>query len=349
MDYTNLQAKYDSIKMLDLIDAWPKQFQRAFELGYAVELSNNFKHAKHLVGLGMGGSGMAYTVLATLARSFGTVPLEIISDYNLPPYITSASNTAVCVTSFSGNTEETLSAAGQALERGCPIVCITTGGQLAEWAKKNKLPLIQFEYPVSLPRVALSYTLGIAFGVMCKAEMLKPGSEAATVVSASLANLALFTKIDSLKSQGQSIAKQIKDKMVYIVGTGWSYPLAVRWKGQLNENAKQIAFAEMMPEMCHNMYLGYDLPIDIRRNSAVIFLDSPDDHHQNRKRAELVGRDLASSGATILHPELDAKLTPLARLIAMMMLGDYVSYYLALLNEKDPAEMKRIEDLKKQL
>lgn len=340
MDYADLQKKYDSIEMIKLIDAWPDHLKKAFELGKAVELSPEFKSAKHIVGLGMGGSGMAYTILSVMMRSAGKASLEVVSDYDLPPYVTKENGTAVCVTSFSGNTEETLSAAAQALERGCPIVCITTGGKLAEWAKEHNLPLVLFEYPVALPRVALSYTFGVALGVFNKAELLS-----LDVANGHQDRAAL----NELKQQGQSIAELLHGKMVYVVGSGWSFPMSVRWKGQLNENAKHIAFAEMMPEMCHNMYLGYDLPESIRKNSAVIFLNTAADHPQNLKRAKLVGMDLAETGVTIIHPKVTDALSQVETFIVQAMLGDYVSYYLALLNHKDPAEMERIESLKKRL
>jgi len=164
-----------------------------------------------------------------------------------------------------------------------------------------------------------------------------------------LKEIAEHASVPELQKQGQSMAETIKDKMIYVVGAGFSLPVAVRWKGQFNENSKMIAFAEPMPEMCHNMYLGYDLPEVIRVNSVVIFLDSQYDHPQNLKRAELVGADFKATGVTVLHPEFPKALSPFATLLTQIILGDYASYYAALLNDKDPAEMKRIEDLKKRL
>jgi fructoselysine-6-P-deglycase FrlB-like protein len=108
MDYQALQTKLDSSNMMARIDEWPAIFQKGFDLGYAMDLSDEFKSAKHVIGLGMGGSGMAYTILATIARSNGNASFEVISDYNLPPYVHKDASIAVCVTSFSGNTEETL-------------------------------------------------------------------------------------------------------------------------------------------------------------------------------------------------------------------------------------------------
>ena len=348
MDYASLQKQFDTTNMLARIDEWPDIFKRGFELGFNLELPPGFSEAKKVVCLGMGGSGMAYTILSVLSRQWGSVPVEVISDYHLPPYVTEGSGTAVCVTSFSGNTEETLSAAHEAFERGLPIICITTGGKLAPWAKEHNIPVAQFEYPVG-PRTGLSYTFGISLGVFVSAQFLQFDKSGEAVVDQALEQLKSGSPIAALQAEGQNIAEGVKNKMIYMVGAGFSFPIAARWKAQFNENAKNIAFSEPMPEMCHNMYLGYDLPESVRTNSAVIFLDSQYDHPQNLKRAQLVGGDFEATGVTVVHPKTNSTLSPLATLLAQIILGDYASYYLALVNGKDPSEMDRIEDLKKRL
>lgn len=349
MEYDALAKQYDSIDMMKLIDAEPADFQKAFDLGYAVDLPPSFASAEHVIGMGMGGSGMAYSILKDFARVFGTVSVEVVSDYWLPSYVKSGQKTAVMITSFSGNTEEPLSSVEEARQAGLPIVSIATGGQLATWSKEHNVPYIPFEYPVSLPRVGIAYTLGIALGVFCKAGFFKFDDSAPNVVKAALDGIAQHVHFNEMKTEGQRLAELLKGKMIYCIGAGWSYPVAIRWKGQFNENAKVIAFAEPMPEMCHNMYLGYELPEIIRTNSAVVFLDSEYDHERNRKRNQLVGHDLEATGVTIIYPTVSDELSPLGTLLAQIILGDYVSYYLALLNKKDPAEMTRIEDLKQRL
>lgn len=347
MDYEKLKVKYDKSNMIACIDDFLEEFQKAFTIGYNFAPTKEFKNAQKVVGLGIGGSGMAYTILSNISRSFGTKTIEVISDYNLPPYV--LKDTAVCVTSYSGNTEETLSAAEQARERGCPMVCISTGGKLIAWAKSHNIPFIQFSY-VAPPRFALSYTLGVAYGLFCKAEFLKPGGpNIPQLVETSISAVLQEWPKDKIRAEAIKIVDKVDGKMIYMIGSGLSFPVAIRWKGQINENAKAIAFAEQMPEMCHNMYLGYKNPNSVLKNSAIIFLDSHLDHPQNRKRIQLVGRELESAGVTIVHPNFDKIAPPLGVLLAQMLLGDYVSYYLALKYEEDPAGMDRIEELKKKL
>lgn len=347
MDYEKLIIKYDSSNMLARIDEFLDEFKKAFDMGYSFNPPKNLLGVRNVIGLGMGGSGMAYTILSNISRVFGTTSIEVIPDYNLPPYV--GKETAVCVTSFSGNTEETLSAAEQAKERGCQLVCISTGGKLIDWAKAHNVPYIKFSYPV-VPRVGLPYTFGVAYGLFCKAGFLNFGdSSVPEIVESSITAVRHVWPKDKLKLEAQNIAAQIKNKMVFMIGSGISYSVAIRWKGQINENSKAIAFAEQMPEMCHNMFLGYKNPDKILKNSAIIFLDSNLDHPQNRKRVILVGQELGEGGATIIHPNMDKIAAPLGILLAQIMLGDYVSYYLALEYGEDPLEMDRIENLKKKL
>lgn len=349
MDYAPLQEQYDSVKMDMLIERFLDDFALAWEIGAKAPLPAGFGGAKHVVGLGMGGSGMGYTLLTFLARQFGTASVEVVSDYHLPPYVSADSGTVVCATSFSGNTEETLSAVAEAQERGVPILCITTGGKLAAWAKEHRAALATFTYPVSLPRVGLAYTFGVVFSALTKAGILRPGAAGYSVPRDDFPNLNRYISMGAMKTFGQDIAEKVHGKLIYVVGSGFSFAVATRWKGQFNENAKTIAFAELMPEMCHNMYLGYRLPEAIRTNSAVIFLDSHHDHAQNRKRNGLVMEDLAKDGVTVLQPEWPSKLTPISTLLAQLIVGDWASYYLALLNHVDPADTSRIEELKARL
>lgn len=349
MDFEELQKQYDSMDMFSNMERFIDDFDKAFTTGFTAKIPPELKKAKHIVGLGMGGSGMGYSLLQYLARDFGEASIEVVSDYHLPPYVTKESGTVVCATSFSGNTEETLEGVKQAKERGVPIICVTTGGKLAAWAKENGATLITFEYPVPLPRVGLAFTFGIVLGVLCQAEILKPGTSPYDLVKDDFPNLKRYFSVEEAKKMGREIASKVQNKLIYVIGSGFSYAVAVRWKGQFNENSKTIAFAEPMPEMCHNEYLGYRLPENIRTNSAVIFLDSTYDHPQNQKRNRLVGEDLANTGVEVIHPELDSNLTPLSILIAQIMVGDWASYYLSLLNHVDPNDTGRIEELKKRL
>ncbi len=344
MDYSDLQKQYDTINMDVLIERFIEDFEKAWEIGQKLELPAGFKGAKHVIGTGMGGSGMGYTLLLSLARSFGTASIEVVSDYALPPYATANSGIVVCATSFSGNTEETLDVARQALERKLPMIAITTGGKLAPWAKEHNIPVAVFDYPVPLPRVGLPYTFGVAFSVLTQAGIVQPED-----VPSALSQLKQHMNSDAMRKLGQEIAEQVQGKMIYCIGPGFAFPVATRWKGQFNENSKNIAFAELMPEMCHNMYLGYKQPDHIRTNSAVIFLDSKHDHPQNRKRNQLVMEDFAKDGVTVVRPSWPDELGPISTLLAQLVVGDWASYYLALLNHVDPSDTSRIEDLKKRL
>ena len=347
MDYKDLQERLDSSKMISRFEEMPDRFLEAFHMGYTATLPEGFKLAKQYIGVGMGGSGMGYRLVSAMARNYGAANIEVLADYHLPPYINH--NSVVMLTSFSGNTEETLEVAKQAVERGCKIVCITTGGKLAEFAHENNLTLIKFSYPTA-PRVGLPYTFGIVSGLLCQAGVLKPGGPSIPeLVEVSVQNVKKHWSHNKLQSKGKEIAEAIKDKMVYVLGSDTMIPVAYVWKAMINENAKTIAFTEEIPEMCHNMYLGYQLPKVVLDNTALIFLTSDFDHPQNSKRMKIVGDELKKAGATVIYNNCDSAVTPLSVVLAQILVGDYTSYYLALLDNLDPVEQARINELKTML
>ncbi len=348
MDYSALKTKFDSSSMITEIDRFLEVFNKAFEQGMSTPLPEEFKTAEHVMGVGMGGSGMGYKLLLSLAKKYGTLPISLVSDYDLLPY--SRPKTAVFATSFSGSTEETLRAVEQGVAKKMPIVCVTTGGKLAQYAQDNALTLVQFQYPVA-PRVGLPYSFGIVLGLFVQAGYLNVSADEIKKAAVDVLPLQQAWKmsVPEETNQAMQIAAKIKDRMLYVVGGGLSEAVAIRWKGQFNENSKAIAFAEAMPEMCHNMVLGYKNPGAIRMNSAMIYLASPFDNSRNLFRIDILEQMFSAEGVAVIKPKVDEKLSYIGTMLAQIILGDYVSYYLALLNGEDPVEMNRITELKQKL
>ncbi len=347
MSFADLQSKLDSSDMYSEIGRFVDVFSSAFSEGRKVKLPPEFLSAKMVLGLGMGGSGMGYKLLRSLSQHFGNVPLEIVSDYNLPAYITTS--TIVFSTSFSGNTEETLSATEQAVNKKLPVVCLTTGGRLADYAKENHLPLFQFNYPVA-PRVGLPYTFGAALGMFVESGLLNlPVSQIESSFDEVRNLMKNWQSPDSETNPASELAKSLVGKQVFVIGGGIMESVAIRWKGQMNENAKTISFTEPMPEMCHNMILGFQNPASARKESAVVFLTSPFDHPRYAKRYQIIGSLFEKDGSLVYEAASAAKSSLFSSLLSQIIFGDYVSYYLALLNGVDPVEMERIDYLKQRL
>lgn len=347
MDYKDLQKRLDSSNMISRFEEMPDRFLEAFHIGYTATLPIGFSAAKRYLGVGMGGSGMGFRLVSALARVMGRAGVEVLSDYSLPKYMNSED--AVILTSFSGNTEEILAVANDALERGCKIICICSGGKLEAWAKENEIPFLTFVYP-TVPRVGLPFVFGIAFGILCKAGVLKTDNlSVPDYVGESVRFLKREWTKEKLGARGKEVAELIKYKQAFILGADFLSPAAYVWKALLNENAKSIAFAEEIPEMCHNTFLGLQKPESLLRNTAIIMLQSTLNHPQNLKRMKIVGKMLKDRGLTVIDNDCGSNHTHLSEILAQILVGDYVSYYLALINEVDPVDTILIEELKHEL
>jgi glucose/mannose-6-phosphate isomerase len=252
----------------------------------------------------------------------------------------------VLCSSYSGNTEETLACYEAAGALGAMRITATTGGQLAEAARSDGVPVIGL--PAGLqPRAAVAYMLGVALEV---AAFVGAAPGLRTEVDSACSFLAELKKEwgpdgpdDGL---AKSVARAIDGCCACVYGAGPTAPVAYRWKCQLNENAKVPAFAAELPEADHNEIVGWGGASEVGRYLAV-FLEVSDQHPRTRQRIELTAK-LIGSDPPPLVLESQGK-NPLERLLSLVLLGDLVSIYLAVLRGVDPAPVEVIERLKAEL
>jgi len=261
------------------------------------------------------------------------VPIEVVRDYLLPAYVDSA--TLVIAVSYSGNTEEVLTAAQQGKGSGAKVIAVTKGGKLAEWAAKSNIPTLIFEYDSS-PRAALGFLFAPLVIILEKLGLAS--------YPANLENLAF----EDFTEPAKSLAKKLNGKMPIIAGSGFLIPVARRFKNQINENSKQTAVAEEIPELFHNVVQGLDFPKNLAESVIFIVLNSNFYHPRNSLRI------------MILKDILDEKKLPyeileiagpdkLSQMLNAIMMADMVSFYLAMLNDVDPTVIPTIDYLKQQL
>lgn len=295
---------------------------------------------------GMGGSALAALLLhtwPTIAR-----PFEIIRDYDLPPYINSDS--LFIASSYSGNTEETLSALSQAEARGAHIAVITSGGKLAEIAKEKQYPLALLP-KVDQPRYAVLYNFVALLQILAEAgllrhEVLQPELErAAAHLDAAVATWR--PDIPTAKNPAKMLALELIGTSIVIYGGPKMYPAAYKWKISFNENAKQVAWVNQLPEFNHNEFIGWSKqPVD--KPYAVIDLRSSFEHERVQKRFTVTER-LLSGLRPAPHVVTASGDTLLEQLLWASVFGDFVSIYVALLNGLDPAPVDLVETFKKAL
>ncbi len=298
-----------------------------------------------LIVAGMGGSAIGGALARAALGDRASRPLVLSRGYALPAWTTP--DTTVLCSSYSGQTEETLAAYEAAGAVGARRIAATTGGRLADAARADGVPVIPLPGGFQ-PRAAVAYSLVIALEVagMCgvgdrlHAEIDVAAAHAERLVG----EWAPPAPEDCLPKE---VARGLHGTVAQIAGAGLTAPIAYRWKTQINENAKVPCFAGELPEIDHNEIEGWGGSQGLGHFSAV-FLDDSDLHPRIRQRIELTRGLIASHAAATYRVESRGE-TRMERLVSLVLLGDLVSLYLAVLRGVDPAPVVLLERLKGEL
>lgn len=347
LDNWTLFQKIDPDDMLGRIAELPQQCHDAWANVQSLELPPKHRQVNKIVVLGMGGSAIGGDLLRTLAEPECALPIVTNRDYTVPTFI--SAETLVIASSYSGNTEETLSAFEEARKRGAALLAITTDGKLAQRARELRVPLLTFRYQ-SQPRAALGYSLVSLIGVVQKLGFIGDKSdnleEAITVMDT--LQKEIRETIPVTKNPAKQLAKRLYGRLPVVYGSGYLAEVAHRWKTQFNENAKAWSFFEQLPELNHNAVVGYQFPKGLAERILVVMLTSSLKHPRNRVRLQITQEILTRHRVSCETIEAHGK-SPLAQMLSAIHFGDYVSYYLAMLYEVDPTPVKVINYLKKRL
>ena len=331
--------------MLDAIGRFPDQLQAAWQLSRALDVPEPYRAVAAVAVLGMGGSAVCGDLVRSIFSDRLTVPLVSVRDYELPAWV--GPDSLVVAVSHSGATEETISALSSALERRCPVAAITTGGPIGEVAARVNLP--RLVYPnESPPRASLGYTMGLLTGLLERAGMLELSAGEVGVAVAAARSVVVSCGVD--KPTEANLAKQLAWSLLNLLpvieGSGFLAAVARRWKTQLNENSNSAAVAEELPEATHNTVVGYDQPDTLRDHQYVVFLQALDENARNVRRAGLSAEMLNTVGIAHQNVTFDQP-DRLAQACAAISLGDYVSFYLAMLYGVDPSATPALTLVKK--
>jgi glucose/mannose-6-phosphate isomerase len=340
-------GRMDAGGMLAAIETLPGQIRDAWARSRKLQLGEPHRAAQAVALLGMGGSAVGADLVRGVFSDRLRVPLSVVRDYELPASV--QPSTLVVAVSYSGSTEETISALATALERRCPVAVITTGGTLHDVARRANLPLL--DYPGgSQPRAAIGYSLLLFAGLLERAGLLQLDDAEVESTAATAAAMAKLwgPSVATERNLAKQLAWSLVDRLPVIEAAGFLAPVARRWKTQFNENSKSMAVAEELPEATHNTVVGYQQPESIRDHLYVVFLASPSDHPRNSLRASLSAELLGK--AQIAHQVVPiAGDGRLAQAIAAISLGDHVSTYLAMLYGLDPTPVEAISHIKERL
>lgn len=296
-----------------------------------------------LLVCGMGGSAIGADLAAAAIGSRARRPIRVVRDYAPDPWI--GADTLVLCASYSGNTEETLEAFALAGEAGAPRAVLTTGGELARAAEAEGVPVLAL--PAGLqPRAAVAYMLAGALEVATRCGAAPDLAAEIDPTCRLLARLAREWRPASQGSEPERLARRLAETTV-VYGAGPTVPVAVRWKAQINENAKRAAFSGALPEIDHNEICAWRGDVGAREIGAV-FLEHPDQHPRVQRRIELTAAIVAASGAGVARVGARGE-SGLERTLSLVMLGDLVSVYRAVLDREDPTPVEAIEGFKRRL
>jgi len=347
LDLPEFLAAFDPGGMLELTESFADQWRRARDIGLGFRPPEP-PAVDGVLLLGMGGSAFAGDLLAGYLEELLPVPFLVNRAYDLPAF--AGKNTLVIVSSYSGNTAETLAAAGMAVERGCSLVGITTGGKLAPMLADRGFPFITIPQGFA-PRAALGFSF-VPLLIMLQRIFELPDQEAALDETGRL--LAeqrdrYGRQVPAEKNRAKNLAAALCGRIPVIYGAAGAFAsVAYRWRCQINENAKRMAVFGAVPEMNHNEIVGWAGPRELTRGFVLLNLLDRDYHPEVRYRFECMAKLIARTSGNIIDLESRGD-SLLARLFSLIHLGDYVSVYLALLEAEDPTPVLCIDTLKQLL
>lgn len=338
--------RFDTSDMRRLLAEFPAQVEEAVRIGKRAVGPKTALQVRNIVVNGLGGSAIGGDLLRSYLAGELKVPFIINRGYTLPEFVNEHS--LVVISSYSGNTEETIAAHREAIKRGAKVLCISSGGETGRTAVKNRQPLITVPkgFP---PRAALGYSFFPLLVTLGKLKFIRPrDKDIRETITLLRKKSKLYASLTSA-NVALELAKQLYTKIPIVYSASERFDVVnLRWRGQLAENAKVLAFGHVLPEMNHNELVGWKVLQRHMEEMVVIFLRDKDDHERTKIRMEITKSIVGGYAKKIIEVESEGT-SLLARMFSLVYLGDWVSYYLAMLNGVDPTPVKVIDYLKHEL
>jgi len=348
LDSARLVARLDPRGMGDRIDGLASQIRAG--AGIAEPLLDRVtpRRPRRVVLFGMGGSAIAGDLVRSLIDREGSVPFHVVRHYESPDWVTPED--FLIFSSYSGETEETVTAYRGLRRMGAPACVISTGGTLARLADQDGIPraVLPVGHP---PRAALGYSASTLLHLVSHLLLVADAAERLEAAARSVEEVASACGRHVLQSRNpaKQLALRLAGRAVIVIANERTLgPVALRWKGQLNENAKHLAWASALPEMNHNEVDSYVAPRAMVGGIAAVLLRDPADHPRVSARFEWLEPYLVGKGVLVETVGVEGS-DAMARLLSGAAIGDWVSYYLALAHGHDPSALPGVESLKRAL
>ena len=326
------------MKMNDYINDFANHLEDALIIGDKANLAVSKKPISNILICGLGGSGIGGSIIKDVVSKKITIPITVSKGYSIPGFVNE--NTLVIACSYSGNTEETLSSLNKCLEKNAEISIITSGGKLQELAIKNKLNhiIIPGGHP---PRAMFGYGFTQLFFILNNYGIISDSFKNDFSAAISL----IKEDRSTIKGLASSIAEKLyKTTPIIYVADGYE-GVAIRLRQQINENSKMLCWHHVVPEMNHNELLGWRTNTE---NLSVLYLRSKNDYYRNAARIEINQSIIKKYTNTVLEVWGKGE-SIIENSIYLINLGDWISWYLSVLNNVDAIEIDVINFLKEKL
>ncbi len=339
----------DKSDMLGLLLDFPGQCQSAVKIAESVKILFEKRDFNKIIFAGLGGSAIGADLVKSYLYFESKLPIIVYREYELPECLDS--QTLVFIASYSGNTEETLCAYAVVKKRGASLIVISSGGKLKEYAQKDGVTFI--EIPRGLPpRCSLGYLGLIPLCILAKMGLIRdvgPFINQMAAVLEELKNRNLSPRVGQKDNIAKYIASKIYNKFTVIYTSSIHFDVcAMRLRGQLAENSKALACSHLFPEMNHNEIMGWQNPKKLFKDFAVIMLRDKNMHPRVAKRMDITKGILKEAGVSIFEIWSRGE-GLLSNIFSLIYIGDFISYYLAILYGIDPTPVERVTYLKKKL
>lgn len=335
--------RHDPGKVGDAINGYPDQIQHILDI-YSSWHPKNAINPSKILFLGMGGSAIGGDMVRLWVEGFTSTPMTVNRGYNIPGWVDK--DTLVIASSYSGNTEETLEAANKSMEVGATVMVIASGGKLALLATTNGWDNVSIPGGLQ-PRCAIGYSIAAVACVLVGYDIL-PAAILAELAAGAVrmrTENEIYANPGHVSNRALSVAKSLIGKLPIIYGAmGTTEQLAVRFRGQLAENGKIFSSHHILPELNHNEIVGLAERIKSNADVVVIWLADQADHERIKLRRQLTGQLLGMGDREIDSNQQGIVLeghgeSLVERNVSLLNLTDWISFYIAIVGEKDPSEI----------
>ncbi|MFH1440699.1 MAG: bifunctional phosphoglucose/phosphomannose isomerase [Candidatus Omnitrophota bacterium] len=342
-------TKVDRSGMLEFLLGFPSQCKAAYEIAKNLKIKRIKRKFEKIVFAGVGGSAMGADFIKSYLYLKSKFPVLVIKEYVLPEYVDSS--TIVFILSYSGNTHEVLNAYKQARQKGAYIICVSSGGALDEYSRRDEVMFIKIPSGL-LPRCAFGFLSIIPLCILSKLGIIKNVDKPVDEVIGFLEKLrddSLSPRIGQKDNIAKYIAGKLYDKFVVIYSGSMHFDIiASRLRGELAENSKTLSSMHTFPEINHNEIMGWENPKKLLRNFVVLMLRDNSLDHRVAKSMELTRGIIKKEGVEVYDLWSQGN-SLFSRMFSLIYIGDYISFYLAILYGVDPTPIGKIDYLKERL